>query len=472
MNDCTSTSIQKGKHAMTLSRRQFLYGTAGLGAAAAFSSPFLSACSSSSKASGSSKTSDMWWFFNSPQNQQWFEQNIVDPFNVKQGKGPHVSLIGKPQAIGQLQDTALAAGAAPDMMSLGGTNRVDIKYIHDLNDYAKTYAWDSKFLGWAYSNGFQGDKLTTLPAEFNTMVSLYNPATFSKNNWTVPQTKDDFEALCTEAKGQGLMPVAAGSADYAGGIDWFGTIFINHAAGPEAVYEGLTKKIPFTDPVFVDAIALMQSYFQKGWFGGSVSSYFTNHVADLYTKIGNGQAVMQLTGTWAFTEIISYIGPGAKNTETWDWAAIPSLSSAVKPGTFALATGQGIGINAKSKDPDADAAFMNSWFSDPARVAAGLAAVNFPMPPLKFADSDFPASTDPRVKRLYLQIPKATAAGTTGYATWCFFPPKSEAYFQSGLPKVITNAITPAEFCANLTTIFNQEAAAGQVPPLGAPVTA
>jgi raffinose/stachyose/melibiose transport system substrate-binding protein len=457
---------------MPITRRQFLYGTAGIGATA-LSSSLLAACgSSSSSTSSASKANDMWWFFNSPQNEQWFEKNIVDPFNVKQGHNSHINLIQKPQAIGQLQDTALAAGAGPDLLSTGGTNKVDLKYIVPLNDYAKKYGWEDRWLGWAWGNGFIGDKLAWLPAEFGTMLNFYNPATFSKYNWTPPQTKDEFEAICTEAAGRGIMPVAAGSADYAGGIDWFGTIFLNHVSGPEAMYQGLTGKIPFSDPVFVDAIALMQSYFQKGWFGGGVSNYFTNHVADLYTKLGNGQAAMQLTGTWGFTEIISYIGAAAHNTETWDWAAVPSLSSAVKPGTFALATGQSIAINAKCKNPDAAAAFMDSWFSKPATIASGLAAVNFPVPPIKFADSDFPSTTDPRVERLYLEVPKATAAGLTGYATWCFMGPKSEGYVQSDLPRVLTNALSPADFCKNLASIFNQEAAAGQVPAAGAPVSA
>ena len=338
-----------------------------------------------------------------------------------------------------------------------------------LNDYATKYGWKDKYLGWAYSNGYIGDKLAWLPAEFGTMLNLYNPATFSKYNWTPPQTKDEFESICEEAKGRGMMPVAAGSADYKGGIDWFGTIFFNHVAGPDAMYQALAGKTSFADPAFVDSIALMQSYFDKGWFGGGVSNYFSNHFADLYTKLGNGKAAMQLTGTWGFTEIAHYVGPAAKNDETWDWAAVPSLSNTVQPNTFALATGASIAINAKAKNPDAAAAFLDSWFSNPTTILKGLAAVNYPVPPLKFEESQFAANTDAKVKRLYLEVPQSTAAGKTGYATWCFMPPKSEAYVQSDLPKVITHDLTPAQFCANLAKIFSAEAAAGQVPPLSAP---
>jgi raffinose/stachyose/melibiose transport system substrate-binding protein len=413
---------------------------------------------------------DMWWFFNSTQNQNWFQANVVDSYNAKKKSGPKIDLVAKPLSFFQLEETALAAGSGPALLSTGGTNRVDLKYVVPLNKYADQYGWKNLWLGWAWDNGFVGDKLAWLPAEMGTMLNLYNPETFAKYNWKPPQTKDEFEAICEEAAGRKIMPVGAGSADYKGGIDWFGTIFLNHVAGPDAMYQALTRKTTFADPVFVDSITLMQQYFQRGWFGGGVSNYFTNHVADLYTKLGNGQAAMQLTGTWGFTEIISYIGAAAHNNETWDWAPVPSLSNAVKPNTFALATGASIAINAKAGDPDAAAAFMNSWFSNPNTIANGLAAVNYPVPPIKFTDSDFPSTIDPRVKRLYAEsLPQATSAGGTGYATWCFFPPKSEAYVQSDLPKVLTNAETPAGFCKNLADIFAQEAAAGQVPPLGAP---
>lgn len=452
----------------TTSRRQFLIGAAGVGAAA-LAAPLLAGCGASSGA-GSNSTMPMWWFFNSPQNKDWFQHNVVDPYNVHRKSGPKIDLVGQPGTLFQQEETSLAAGGGPALLSTGGTERLDLKYLVPLNKYADRYGWKDLYLGWAWQNGFVGDTLAWLPAEMGTMINLYNPATFAKYNWKPPQTKDDFEAICEEAAGRKMMPVAAGNADYKGGIDWFGTIFLNHAAGPEAMYQALTQKIKFTDPVFVDAISLMQSYFKRGWFGGGVSNYFTNHVGDLYTNLGNGQAAMQLTGTWGFTEIIGYIGAGAHNTETWDWAPVPSLSNIVKPGTFALATGASLGINAKASDPDAAAAFMNSWFSNAQNVASGLAAVNFPVPPLKYTDSDFPTTTDPRVKRLYADaLPQATAAGLTGYATWCFMPPKSEAFVQSDLLKVVANTESPAQFCAGLANIFAQEAAAGPLPALGAP---
>ena len=95
-----------------MSRRGFLLGTAGLGALLGGSS-LLSACGSSASGTSSASAMDMWWFFNSPDNQKWFQDNIVSAFNAKQGSGAHVNLIGKPLTFFQLEETLWPLAAVP-----------------------------------------------------------------------------------------------------------------------------------------------------------------------------------------------------------------------------------------------------------------------------------------------------------------------------------------------------------------------
>jgi raffinose/stachyose/melibiose transport system substrate-binding protein len=70
----------------------------------------------------------------------------------------------------------------------------------------------------------------------------------------------------------------------------------NHYAGPDALYQALSGQIKWTDPVFVDAITALNSWFQKGYIGKSVDDYFTYHFPQCYTLLAQQKAAMYLVG--------------------------------------------------------------------------------------------------------------------------------------------------------------------------------
>src|SRR5215210_7464576 len=98
--------------------------------------------------------------------------------------------------------------------------------------------------------------------------------------------------------GPGITPFAAGIRDDPAEIEWFPTIFSNHYSGPDALYQALTGEIPFSDPVFVDAIDLFNNYVQKGWFGGSPERFFSTGFEALHADLGDGKAAMNMEGSW------------------------------------------------------------------------------------------------------------------------------------------------------------------------------
>jgi raffinose/stachyose/melibiose transport system substrate-binding protein len=243
------------------------------------------------------------------------------------------------------------------------------------------------------------------------------------------------------------------------------TIFLNAYSGPQAVYEALQGKIKWSDPVFVDAITLLNDYFQKGWFGGGVQNYFTNKRAMLDTMLAGGKAAMDLSGSWAVAEYKPYFGKNG-NAPTWDWSTIPQFSSHAPADVFDLSVGQTFSINKRANVPDGAAAWLNWWLSDTKAQGRALAAAGQEPFPVHLTVSDFPAGGDKRVARMYVELGQAK---TIGYTTWTFLPPKSDTYVYTDFDKVITGKLTPKAYLEGLDPIFASELKQGLVPPVPTP---
>jgi raffinose/stachyose/melibiose transport system substrate-binding protein len=221
--------------------------------------------------------------------------------------------------------------------------------------------------------------------------------------------------------------------------------------------------------VFVDAIAMLQGWFNKGWFGGSTNNYFTNHFSTLYQKLAAGKSAMQFSGSWSFTEIPPYFGSAAGNNATWDWAPLPSMRPSVPAGVFPLSIGNTYSINKGCKNPDAAADFLNFITTGTSRQLDALAAVNQEPSAIVVTPDQFPAGVDARVKRQYVEL---AASKNYGYTTWTFWPAKTDTYIINDITKVLTGQLTPQAFCAGVDSQFQAEFKAGTVPPVPAPAGA
>ncbi|GAA1253706.1 extracellular solute-binding protein [Pseudonocardia aurantiaca] len=442
---------------MIISRRNFLI----LSGAAALT-PVLASCGS-----GSGGGLQYWGAFQDQQQQDYFKKERVDAFRGS----AQVRMTVKPNdTIDQLTQTALAAGTGPDLVLTPGPAQVaayaGAGYLLPLEQYSQKYGWDSALASWALEASRVDGKLVCLPAGYETMMLIYNPATLEQHGWKVPTNRTEFEAICTEAKAKGLMPVAAGNADWRAASEWWVTFALNHYAGPDAVYSALQGQTPWTDPVFADAINLLSGYYQRGWWGGAVDSYFTNTFPNLYAALASGDAVFMITGSWATSEILPYFGAPAGNDATWDWAPLFPLRDGVPAEVWDLGIGQTLSINAKSANPDAAAEYLNFLETDPKRQAQGIAEASLQPAPVHLSEADFPASVDERLVRLYTKL---SNAATIGYTTWTFWPQQTDTDLYTNFDKVITGQLSTQDYLAGLDGVFRNELAARKVPPAPTP---
>jgi len=452
-----------------LSRRRFLQltGTAALGTTA------LSACGLGSGASGSGQIN--YWAAFETQDVQKFWQQLIDSYNKTVGaSGLKVRMTVKQiDTLDRLTQTAVAAGSGPDLITTSGPaqtlNYIDNGNLAQLDTYLDKYGWKDVFLPWALAASQVDGKLYSLPTNFETMAVFYNPRTLQQHGWKPPTNRAEFEELCKDAKSKGIVPVGAGNADWKGATEWHVTWAWNTFAGPQALYEALTGKRRWTDPVFVDTIATLKTWFDRGWFGGSTDRYFTNKFPTIYQSLAAGKTALYFNGSWTFAEIGPYFGKAAGNDATWDWAPLPSMAAGVPQGVQPLSIGTAFSINKKSKHPAQAAAVIDYFLTDPGRQLRMLDETGVAPSPIRMTEQDFPAGIDPRVKRSYLQL---STNKNIGYTTWTFWPPKSDTYIYEQMEKVLVGQVSPKDYCAGLDKLFQQELKAGKRPPIPAPTGA
>ena len=427
----------------------------------------LAGCAS---AGSSADTVTYWSAFISKDTQKYYQEHYVDAFNEASDDVQVKMEVKQLQNLGSLTDTAVSAGRGADVVYAAGPSSAlgfaSADRIVSLDDYAKEYGWKDMLQPWAYEASQVDGELTSVPVEYGSIVLYYNPDVFAEHGWTVPTTRSEFEKVAQEAQDAGIMPIGAGNSGYQAQSEWYLSAFLNMAVGPQKLYEALTGEAKFTDPEFVDAIAMFQDQIDKKWWGGGKDRWFTNTDTDMLTGLADGTVAMYITGTWAFGDMGSYFGEAAGNDQDWDWAPLPSLSDEVAPGVYPMAIGTSLSVNSASKNKDGAAAYIDSVINDPAKSYAYLEATGQNPPPL--ADlSAMPDGVDERAARLYNDAP---ASGNLGYASWTFFPAATDTYLWSEFDKVILGDMSPEDYLAGLQKTFDKELSAGKVVTPFAPV--
>jgi raffinose/stachyose/melibiose transport system substrate-binding protein len=450
---------------LTLNRRRFL-SAAGLTALGlALPSTLLAGCSSSS-----SSGLKFWMDVAGAANQKYFTNNVVKEFEKAEPKVDLNVTFYSGNDLRRLITTALQAKSGPDIVRALSASQ-DLAWsraglLADLSEYAPKGGWSTQISSWALKPFTIDGKIRALPMREDTLMLYYNKSLFEEKNWTAPKNRDEFEALATEAKGQGMVPIGGTNSTYAASSEWLVSFFWNHFAGPDAMYQALTGKVAWTDPVFVDAVELLVSYFKKGWVGGSTAKYYSVPQPTIGAQFGAGKVAMYPQGEWFMPTLKDYFGKTAQNDNDWDWAPLPSLSNDVPYPLFEVGVGGSYGINAASKHQEAAAKYLKWYYGNRKQALQRMADVpatyNVPIP---IAEGDLPTGMDPRYSRLLTSVQNALSTGDFGYVTWTWLGPKSDTFVFEGADKVLNGKMSPKEYCEKLNDTFQQELKSNTIPP-------
>jgi raffinose/stachyose/melibiose transport system substrate-binding protein len=397
--------------------------------------------------------------------KRYFLDQFIAPFQ-KQNEGEEVKVVFRdPNNLDRQIRLALQAGQGPDVISTNGPAFVpelaNAGLLLDMAAYDKTYSWHDKLLPWAFDLGLIGDKLYAIPTQFETLGIYFNRKVFAERGYSLPTNRKELEAIAEDLKKDGLKPFAAGSADNRQTIEWYTSVFFSHYAGPEVMYEVLTGKRPWTDADVVGAVELMRDYFNRGYFGGSVEEYFATGFDSVHTQLAESKAAMNMEGTWFFETAGEFL----KSEDDWDFGPFPTLRDGQPYPIYAIGCGGTISINAAAAAPDLGAKYIDHMIGDTAAAGQRIADQSsvFALP-LRFKEGDLPARMNPKYRRTLLSLVEATTAGNVGYTNWTFPPPKTANYIYTAAEKVLVNELKPADYCAAIQDVFEQELAGGFQP--------
>lgn len=431
----------------------------------------VSACVASAPSAGDAgaeaagKTKISLWY-NPPQGGEtavcWLETS-VNSFN-EQSDTILVEAVAQPNAWDAIR-TAIAGGGGPDIVTTPGPSfayeLAQAGQLVALDDLAASEGWAEAFVPWALNLGRVGDKLYSLPAEQETLALYYNKTLFEANGWEPPTTMEELMALAETIQAAGIIPFAHTNADWRPTNEHYVGEFLNHVAGPQKVYEALTGTLAWDNPDFVTALSLLNEMQQNGWFMGGLDNYYTVPSTEAGAAFGNGEAAMNMTGSWYLGSINDYFGEAAGNSNEWDVVPVPSATGET---IFDIGIGSTWSINGASAHPEEAAKFLTHWFS-PAVQGEMLAKCGFSPAPVRLT-ADALTGIDPRSAKIFEAVAAASDAGNYGYTTWTFWPPKSDVYIYEEIEKVWAGTMTTEEYLAGLQALFAEELAAGDIPPI------
>ena len=392
-----------------------------------------------------------------------FVETAVNPFNA-QSTTVEVEAVAQPNAWDATR-TAIAGGAGPDVVVTPGPSFVfelaQAGQLLALDEFADEFGWDQVFVPWALNLGKVEGKLYSLPNELETLILYYNKTLFEEQGWQPPKTVDDLMLLSEQIAAAGIIPFGHVNSEWRPANEWFVGEFLNHVAGPQKVYEALIGERSWDDPDFVRAIELLNEMQQNGWFMGGLDRYYTAPFDESHAALGNGEAAMNIEGTWFLGGIADYFGEAAGNANDWDWAPVPSTGGEA---IFDVGIGSTYSINQKTEHPRQVAEFLTYVFSPEVQGEILSKCGSAPAPVRLKADAL--TGIDPRAAQIFESLGKASDANNYGYTTWTFWPPKSDVYIYEEVEKVWAGDITPQEYMEGHQKLFMEEFEAGDMPPI------
>ena len=329
-----------------MERRQFI--ATGLG--------LLTVSLLSGTALSQDKKAISWWYETAaPENQEYLKTLLIDVFNAAH-PDEELSIDFRGSELDKQLRVALLSGSGPDVVYTAGPSYVatmaQAGQLLPLDDYATKLGWTDRVLPVFIELGKYGGKLFALPKTYETLGLFYNKTLFAANGWTAPTTTIELETLADAMLAKGIVPFAAGNADWRPTNEHYVSIILNSVAGPDNVYKALKGEIPWTAEPFVRAIDTLNSWWQKGYFG---PNYFSLTGEQAFAQVATGQAGMSPTGTWNFGNVGRYF---PQNNAEPGFVGFPSDPSVGAP-VYALGIGSTFSIAATSQNPDGAAAVID-----------------------------------------------------------------------------------------------------------------
>lgn len=349
--------------------------------------------------------------------QDWGQVNNTVKLRLADPHGPDIALVNNGwQAMGTL--------------AKGGR-------ILNLDAYSKLYGWDKEFPATiARQTEFTADgkemgtgSLYATPAARSSLIGLYyNKSILDKLGLAVPKTLADFEKDAAAVKAAGQVPIAYGSEDKGSSTALLFSLQNLYAPADKIgdfVYSN--GSVPIADTGIEKAATDAKKWADAGWF---TPNYAGIQYADAQNEFLQGKAAFRFeyTGSLSFSE---------SQKQTFGYVQLPQVDGGKVVGTGASAAN--LAISAKSKNPDAAAAFLDFMASK----TAAQKAVDHGFLPLLHSGLTIPSGNPELASEIAGQQALDKSNGYTPYFDWS--TPTMLDTIGGQLQQLYAGRVTPAQ---------------------------
>jgi alpha-glucoside transport system substrate-binding protein len=212
----------------------------------------------------------------------------------------------------------IQAGNPPDIAMFPQPGRVQ-EYAEDipaLSEDVLAEIEENFEPGWTDPVTVDGEiKAVPAKADLKSLV-WYNPQIFQDNDYEVPETLEDFEALAEQMAEDGNTPfcVGSGSDDATGWpmTDWIEDYMLR-LQGPDVYDQWAAHEIPFDDPQVVEVGQHVYDFLaQDGFVLGGLENVTATPFAEAGLPVADGDCMMYHLGNFYaanFTDADAELGP-------------------------------------------------------------------------------------------------------------------------------------------------------------------
>ncbi|WP_434994302.1 ABC transporter substrate-binding protein [Arthrobacter sp. Ld5] len=292
---------------------------------------------------------------------------------------------------------------------------------------------------------FDDGSLYMVPFEFQLEFFWYNTALLQSAGVEVPKTLDDFPAMCTALREQGVTPIALDGQDQ-WPLERYMAYYPFRMAGPEYIQDLKNGDASFSDPAGKAAAEWLYELGQAGCFQEGFSS---TGYADAQALFTSGKAAVYNIGTWELSNLATEaLDPAVRDSVST--FTLPTIEGAVTADNeYVTPSGIGMAVNAQTYDP-----LVRDFLAFALEEYPEIYAATGALSPTTTAQTTIPAdATD-----LYAtSVDQADEAGEAIAMPWdTQLDPATNTRLQQELTLLVQGNITPDEFVATMDATLQE----------------
>lgn len=295
---------------------------------------------------------------------------------------------------------------------------------------------------------FDDGSLYMIPFEFQLEFFWYNTALFEQAGIEVPETLEDFPAMCTALREIGVTPIALDGQDQ-WPLERYMAYHPFRTAGPEYVQQLKNGEAKLSDQTGIAAVEWLSSLGEAGCFAEGFSS---TGYADAQSAFTSGRAAVYNIGTWELSNLATdALDPAVR--DDIDFFTLPLTADSVTDANeYVSPSGIGMAVNAKTYDP-----LVRDFLKFALERYPEVYAASGALSPTTDVETTLPENATPLYERA---VAMADEVGERTALPWdTQLDPTSNSRLQQELTLLVQGDTSPDDFIATMDAVIAENAA-------------